>query len=162
MTEAKMAAETKHVFEIYIKTTPEKLWQALTDGEVTKNYYFGSQVKSDWKAGSKYEYLGAENRPNSESKAMIDGEILESDPPQRLVMTFNPLWFESGSASYPTSRVTYEITQLGEACRLSLVHDQLEAGHPLTQEFFGGWSNILSALKTWLETGEPLVVGEKQ
>jgi uncharacterized protein YndB with AHSA1/START domain len=163
MTETKMAETPKHVFEIYIRTTPEKLWQALTDGEMTKNYYFGSRAQSDWKAGSKYQYFGAESRPDSESTPMIDGEILESDPPRRLVMSFNPLWAGGGQAvDYQTSRVTYEITQMGEACKLSLVHDQLEAGHPLTQEFFGGWSNILSALKTWLETGEPLVVGEKQ
>jgi uncharacterized protein YndB with AHSA1/START domain len=157
MTETKMAESPKHVFEIYIRTTPEKLWQALTEGEMTKNYYFGSTVKCDWKTGSKYEYLGAESRPGSENTTLIDGEILEIDPPRRMVMTFNPLFFGEG-VEYPTSRVTYEITQMGEACKLSLVHDQLEAGNPLTQEFFGGWSNILSALKTYLETGERLVV----
>ncbi len=158
MTEAKMAEQPKHVFEIYIRTTPEKLWQALTDGEMTQNYYFGSRVSSGWKAGSKYQYLGAENRPGAENTALIDGEILESDPPRRLVMSFNPLWGGEEMAGYPTSRVTYEITQMGQACKLTLVHDELTAGHPLTQEFFGGWSNILSALKTYLETGEPLVV----
>ena len=157
MTETKMAESPKHVFEIYIRTTPEKLWQALTDGDMTQKYYFGSRVRSDWTQGSRYEYLGAEHRPGSENTPLIDGEILEIEPPRRLVMTFNPMFFGEG-VEYPLSRVSYEITQMGEACKLSLVHDQLDAGNPLTKEFFGGWSNILSALKTYLETGEPLVV----
>jgi uncharacterized protein YndB with AHSA1/START domain len=158
MTEAKMAEQPKHVFEIYIKTTPEKLWQALTDGSVTPNYYYGSRVSSDWKPGSKYEYIGAAHKPGTEDTAMIAGEILEIDPPRRLVMSFQPVWGGEEVTSYPESRVTWEIAPAGEACKLTLVHDELTAGNPLTKEFFTGWSCILSGLKTFLETGEPLVI----
>lgn len=152
MAEAAQAQETKHVFEVYIKTTPEKLWQALTDGALTRQYYFGTSVTSDWKAGSEYKYL------TSEDASMVDGKVIESDPPKILVTTFNPRWSPDGEVDYPESRVTFEITEMGDACRLSLVHDRLTAGHPLTKEFHSGWSQILSGLKTLLETGKPLTV----
>lgn len=155
MAEAAQAQETRHVFEVFIRTTPEKLWQALTDGDLTRQYYFGTSVSSDWKAGSAYSYVAPDGT------LMVDGKVTESDPPKRLVTTFNPRWSPEGEVNYPESRVTFEITPMGEACRLSLVHDELTAGHPLTQEFRAGWSQILSGLKTLLETGKPLTVTPK-
>lgn len=152
MAEAKIAETTKHVFEVYIKTTPEKLWQALTDGSMTEKYYYGSRAESDWRSGSGYKYLSADG------SVLLDGEVLESDPPRRLVTTFNARWSPEGDGGYPVSRVTYEITSTGEVCKLTLVHEDLAAGNPMTDGIFRGWSEILSGLKTLLETGEPLVI----
>jgi len=144
---------TRHVFEVYIKTTPEKLWQALIDGSMTEKYYYGSRVESDWKNGSSYKYIGGDGT------TLIDGTVIESDPQRRLVTTFNPHWsLDEDNSVYPESRVTFEITPAGEACKLTIVHDELVAGNPMTDGFFGGWSEIISGLKTLLETGEPLVI----
>lgn len=153
MAEAKTAETTKHVFEVYIKTTPEKLWQALTDGTMTEKYYYGSRAESNWQNGSSYKYLG------SDGVALIDGTVIESDPPRRLVTTFNPHWSPDDDGVYPESRVTFEITQTNGVCKLTLVHDELTPGNPMTDGIFRGWSEILSGLKTLLETGEPLITG---
>lgn len=152
MAEAKAAETTKLVMDIFIKTTPEKLWSALTDGKITQKYYFNSIAESTWEKGADYKYC------DTDGKELIVGEVLESDPPRRLVTSFNPLWCEGEEVKMPTSRVTYEITQMGEACRLSLVHDELVAGDPNNEGFREGWASILSGLKTLLETGEPLAI----
>lgn len=152
MAETKTAETTKHVFEVYIKTTPERLWQALTDGSMTEKYYYGSRAESDWRNGSGYKYLSADGN------ILLDGTVLESDPPRRLVTTFNPRWDPENTTDYPESRVTFEITPNGDVCKLTLVHEELAAGNPMTDGIFRGWSEILSGLKTLLETGEPLIV----
>lgn len=143
---------TQHIFVIYIETTPEKLWQAITDGRMTSKYYFGTSVESDWKEGSDYRYL------DHEANVLVDGTVIESDPPRRLVTTFNPRWGEEVTSDFPESRVSYEIEQLGEVCKLTLTHSDLAVGNSLTEGFFDGWSQILSGLKTLLETGSPLAV----
>jgi uncharacterized protein YndB with AHSA1/START domain/DNA-binding transcriptional ArsR family regulator len=136
------------VFEIYIKTTPERLWEAITDTELRRKYNFGVGVESDWTPGSHYEG----SHPTA-SGALVEGENLEVDPPRRLVQSFNALWGES-VAKEATSRVTYEIEAVGDSCRLTVTHDQLREG--ANDELFGGWPMILSGLKTLLETGETL------
>jgi uncharacterized protein YndB with AHSA1/START domain len=88
---------------------------------------------------------------------MIAGEVLESDPPKRLVTTFKPLWTQ-GEAS-PVSKVTFEIAAEGELCKLTLIHDDLEPGSEMTASFANGWALILSGLKTLLETGVPMPAG---
>lgn len=155
MAEAKAVETTKLVLEVYIRSTPEQIWNALTDGEVTPNYYYGSKVESDWRSGSPYRYIGMEGND------LIDGQVIEADPPRKLVTTFHPVWCASDDDPGHTSRVTYLIEQMGEACKLRLVHDELPLGDPMNDEFFGGWSSILSGLKTYLETGEPLIVTPK-
>lgn len=155
MAEARQAETTKHVFEVYINTTPEKLWHALTDGSMTEKYYYGTRAESDWKDGSAYKYVGADGA------ALIDGKVIESVPLQKLVTTFNPHWDPSLEGKISESRVTFEIEQLGEACKLTLVHDDLIVGDPLTEGVFRGWSEILSGLKTLLETGKPLAITPK-
>ncbi|MGB7068669.1 MAG: SRPBCC domain-containing protein [Pyrinomonadaceae bacterium] len=151
MAEAK-AVETKNqIFEVYIRTTPEKLWRALTDGAMTEKYYYGTRVESDWQNGSAYSYR------TPDGGNMLDGTVLESDPPRRLVMTFNPHWMPD-AGEFPESKVTYEISPAGEACKLTLIHEDLVAGNPMTDGIQRGWSEILSCLKTFLETGEPLNV----
>jgi uncharacterized protein YndB with AHSA1/START domain len=135
------------VFEIYIKTTPERLWEAITDGEMRKKYSFGVGTESDWTEGSEYK---------SGVPGVVDiagGENLEVDPPRRLVQSFKALWSEDVERE-GTSRVTWEIEPVGDSCRLSVTHDQL--GEDANNELYGGWPMILSGLKTLLETGEQL------
>jgi len=136
------------VFEIYIKTTPERLWQAITDSELRARYNFGMAVSSDWTPGSPYTASHA-----AAHMKLLEGENLEVDPPRRLVQSFNALWGE-GVRAEPTSRVTWEIEQVEDSCRLRVIHDQLQDG--ANEELFGGWPMILSGLKTLLETGEDL------
>jgi len=136
------------VFEIYIRTTPERLWEAITDGEMRSKYNFGTRVSSDWTPGSRYEM----RHPNANG-ALGEGENLEIDPPRRLVQSMVALWSEEVK-SEGTSRVTWEIEPIGDSCRLTVTHDQLREG--ANNELYGGWPMILSGLKTWLETGELL------
>jgi uncharacterized protein YndB with AHSA1/START domain/DNA-binding transcriptional ArsR family regulator len=139
------------VYEIYIRTTPERLWQALTDGELTKHYYYGTSVRSDMTVGSPFRYF------DSDDNVLLDGEILDADPPRRLVTSFTALWSPDVAAD-PPSRLTWEIEPMGAACRLRMVHDELAPDSATFHEVAGGWSHILSGLKTLLETGEPLVI----
>jgi uncharacterized protein YndB with AHSA1/START domain len=134
------------VFEIYIKTTPERLWEAITDPEMRSKYNFGVRVNTDWTPGSRYE-MAAGDIPLGE------GENLEVDPPRRLVQSFVALWSEDVK-SEGTSRITWEIEPVGDSCRLTVTHDQLREG--AHGELYGGWPMILSGLKTLLETGELL------
>jgi uncharacterized protein YndB with AHSA1/START domain len=136
------------VFEIYIKATPERLWQAITDSEMRRQYNFGVGVKSDWTPGSRYEM----SHPAAPTP-LGEGENLEVDPPRRLVQSFTALWSDDVK-SEGTSRVTWEIEQVGDSCRLTVTHDQLR--EDANDELYGGWPQILSGLKTLLETGETL------
>ena len=136
------------VFEIYIKTTPERLWEAITDAEMRAKYSFGVGTRSDWAPGSRYEavHRGA-------GLTIAEGENLEVDPPRRLVQSFNALWSDEVKDE-GTSRVTWEIEQVEDSCRLTVTHDELREG--ANAELYGGWPMILSGLKTLLETGEEL------
>jgi uncharacterized protein YndB with AHSA1/START domain/DNA-binding transcriptional ArsR family regulator len=136
------------VFEIYIKTTPERLWQAIVDPELRAKYNFGVGVTSDWTPGSRYTSVHP-----SAGVALAEGENVEVDPPRRLVQTFTALWAEEVKAE-GASRVTWEIQQVEDSCRLTVVHDQL--GEGANNQLYGGWPMILSGLKTLLETGEEL------
>jgi uncharacterized protein YndB with AHSA1/START domain len=135
------------VFEVYIKTTPERLWEAITDEEMRSKYSFGVGTVSDWTEGSEYR---------SSVPGVIEiaaGENVEVDPPRRLVQTFTALWSDEVRGE-GASRVTWEIEPVGSSCRLRVTHDQLSAG--ANNELYGGWPMILSGLKTLLETGEQL------
>ncbi len=140
--------QMEKVFEIYIRTTPELLWEAITDPEIRRKYHFGAAVESDWTEGSPY-LLGhpAADRP------LMEGENIVVDRPGRLVQTMRALWGADAERA-GTSRVTWEIEQVGDSCRLTVIHDQLQPDAPA--ELYGGWPMILSGLKTWLETGETL------
>ena len=135
------------VFEIYIKTTPERLWEAITDDEMRRRYSFGVGVRSDWTPGASIEMLSAGGF------AINEGEILEVEPPLRLVHSFRALWSDEVKGE-GTSRVTWEIEPVGDSCRLTVTHDQLR--EDASSELYGGWPMILSGLKTLLETGERL------
>lgn len=135
------------VFEIYIKTTPARLWEAITDPEQRAKYSFGVGTRSDWTVGSRYEA----SVPGVVEIAA--GENLEVEPPQRLVQTFTALWSDEVRA-VGESRVTWEIEPVGGSCRLTVTHDRLPAD--ANAEVYGGWPMILSGLKTLLESGELL------
>jgi uncharacterized protein YndB with AHSA1/START domain len=143
----RLEATMEKVFEIYIKTTPERLWEAITDPVLRAQYSFGVGVESEWTIGSRYEANAAGGL------AIAEGENLEVDPPRRLVQSFNALWSDEVKAE-GTSRVTWEIEPIADSCRLTVTHDQLREG--ANDELYGGWPMILSGLKTLLETGEKL------
>jgi DNA-binding transcriptional ArsR family regulator/uncharacterized protein YndB with AHSA1/START domain len=136
------------VFEIYIKTTPDRLWEAITTEEIRRKYNFGVGVRSDWQPGSHYDSF----HPGA-GISIAEGENLEVDPPRRLVQSFTALWSDDVK-SEGTSRVTWEIEQVEDSCRLTVTHDELREG--ANNEIYGGWPMILSGLKTLLETGELL------
>lgn len=150
-----MADSLKHEYHIWIQTTPEKLWEALVNPDLTVQYFHGTRVQSDWKPGSPYTYTmedGAE---------ALTGEVLELDPPRRLVTTFAVRYDPEAHGDRP-SRLTWEIEPMGPACHLSLVHDDFDSE---TRTYLGvnhpaGWHQILSGLKTLLETGKPLVISQ--
>jgi uncharacterized protein YndB with AHSA1/START domain len=136
------------IFEIYIRTTPERLWEAITDPVIRAKYHFGAGVESDWTPGSRYLLM----HPGSDGP-LAEGDNLVVNPPRRLVQTMHTLWSEEAERE-GTSRVTWEIEPIGDSCRLTVTHDQLSADAP--PELYGGWPMILSGLKTWLETGQSL------
>jgi uncharacterized protein YndB with AHSA1/START domain/DNA-binding transcriptional ArsR family regulator len=136
------------VFEIYIRTTPERLWEAITDPDVRARFHFGNRIESDWQPGSTYTIT----HPNA-PVTLMDGHNVEVEPPRRLVQTLVAHWSDEVEAVGPT-RVTWEIEPVGDSCRLTLVHDELPPD--ADAELYGGWPMVLSGLKTWLETGEEL------
>jgi len=140
--------QVEKVFEIYIRTTPERLWAAITDGETRAKYQFGMRIKSDWTPGSRFEMT----HPGAPG-LLGEGENLEIDPPRRLVQRMTALWGEDVKSEGPT-RVTWEIEPVGDSCHLTVTHDELREG--ANSQLYGGWPMILSGLKTWLETGDLL------
>jgi uncharacterized protein YndB with AHSA1/START domain len=135
------------VFEIYIKATPERIWEAITDPEQRAKYSFGVRVDSEWTTGSTYR-AGAPG-----GFVISEGENLLVERPRLLVQSFTALWSDDVKAQGST-RVTWEIEQVGDSCRLTVVHDRLPES--ANAELYGGWPMILSGLKTLLETGERL------
>jgi uncharacterized protein YndB with AHSA1/START domain/DNA-binding transcriptional ArsR family regulator len=136
------------VFEIYIKTTPERVWAAITNPELRSKYSFGVGVHSDWTPGSSYK-----GTTPMAPTPIVEGKNLEVDPPRRLVQSYHALWSDEVKAE-GTSRVTWEIEQIRDSCRLTVTHDQLS--DDANAELYGGWPMILSGLKTLLETGQTL------
>jgi uncharacterized protein YndB with AHSA1/START domain/DNA-binding transcriptional ArsR family regulator len=147
-----MTAKPIHQMQIFIRTSPEKLWTALTDGRLTEQYYMQTRVESTWQPGAPYHYY------TRDGGVMIDGVVEKSEPPRRLVTTFNALWMPESERG-ETTRVTFEIEPVGAACKLTMTHEGLTPDAPLTLGIRTGWAQILSSLKSLLETGEPLELG---
>ncbi len=143
-----LEASMEKMFEIYIRTSPERLWEAITDPETRARYQFGARVESDWTSGSSYQ-VTHDKAPGP----LVEGENLEIDAPRRLVQSYHAVWGEDVAAE-GTSRVTWEIEPVGDSCRLTVTHDQLRPD--ADEHLYGGWPMILSGLKTWLETGQEL------
>jgi uncharacterized protein YndB with AHSA1/START domain len=147
-------SKAEFVYVSYIATTPEKLWEALTQGEFTQKYWFGRRIESDWRIGSPVRFFDG-----ASSNLTDSGVVLESDPPRRLSYTFRNE-FDSEAQKLGYSRVTFSIEPRDEAVKLTLIHDEL-LNEELAIAFREGWSPILSSLKTFLETGKPLPVRRK-
>jgi uncharacterized protein YndB with AHSA1/START domain len=146
------------VYEIYIKTTPERLWQAITDPALRARYSFGVAVHSEWTPGSRY-HARTTDATVSPGIEIAEGENIEVDPPRRLVQTFRALWSDAARDD-GYSRVTWEIEPIGDSCRLTVTHDHLRT--EANPELYGGWPMVLSGLKTLLETGEMLTTPGSQ
>ena len=139
------------VFQIYIQTNPEKLWQALTDPDLTQHFYHGTRVDvQNWQAGEKHRYTSADGKT-----VVADGELLEVEPPVLLVLTFHPLWEPTIAAEEPV-QITWEIEPAGEACRLTVTLEASAAEAKMLHQANDSMPLHLSRLKTLLETGSPL------
>jgi uncharacterized protein YndB with AHSA1/START domain/DNA-binding transcriptional ArsR family regulator len=145
------ATKPRQVYEVFIKAEPERVWEGITRPEFTARYFYDSHVRSSLEPGSPFEYLFADGQVG------VDGEVLEAVPPRRLVHTWRSLYDPRLAADAP-SRVTWEIEPTeGGVCKLTVVHDGFETENATFQEVAGGWSLVLSGLKTLLETGEPML-----
>jgi uncharacterized protein YndB with AHSA1/START domain len=150
--EVDMSSAPRHVYEVFIRTTPERLWQAITDPAFTRLYFHEQTVESTWQEGAGYRHRGPDGT------LRIEGTIVAIDPPRRLVQTFSCPAKPETRGDRP-SRVTWLIERQGEVCKLTLTHDNFD-GETATFHGVGrGWSPILSGLKTLLETGKPLALG---
>jgi len=142
-----MTAQTTQIYQLFIRATPEQVWNAITKPEFTTRYFFASRIEME--DGRRRAY-----GPNGELWG--DSAILEEDPPRRLVHEWQGL-YDPELAAEETSRVTWEIEpQDGGITKLTLVHDQLEGAPKTAESVAGGWMLVLSGLKTLLETGRPL------
>ncbi len=152
MTEAisKAIPESRLVFQIYIRATGEKVWEAITKTEFRRQYFYGSTIDSDFRPGSPLRSL------SPEGELWGDDVVLECDPPHLLSHTWRSLW-DAEAADEPESRVTWRVEpQDDEVCKLTVVHDRLEASPATARGVSGGWAFIISGLKSVVETGEPL------
>ena len=141
-------ARSTFVYVTYIRTTPDKLWSALTDGEFMKQYWFGNHSESQWTVGSPWKIVSVEG-------AILDtGEIVEADPPRRLVIR----WHNQAKPELRAegdSRCTIELEPSGAAVKLSITHTIERAPSKLIDAVSGGWPKVISNLKSLLETGSP-------
>jgi uncharacterized protein YndB with AHSA1/START domain len=146
-----MTAQATQVYSVFVRTTPEQLWDAITKPEFTSKYFYGSVIESTWEQGAPYTGWASDR-----SQQYVDGEVIEASPPRKLVTTWRAL-YDPDTAAEPYSRVTWEIEPAGEGVtKLTVIHDELEASPKTAENVAGGWSYVLSGLKTLLETGEPL------
>ncbi|AKI00700.1 hypothetical protein IMCC20628_01995 [Hoeflea sp. IMCC20628] len=146
--------KTSFVYVTYIRSTPEKVFEAITRPEIASRYW-GHENVSDWKPGSRWEHV----RANDERTVELVGEVIETSPPSRLVIS----WANASQASEPRahSRVTFEIVEYETMVRLTVSHDELEAGSGMANGISKGWPVVLSSLKSYLETGTPIDVFAK-
>ena len=152
MTTMTETSVTTQVYRVFIKATPEAIWEAITRPEFTARYFHGSLVESTRLQGASYQGYSPDR-----SQLWVDGVVVEVDPPRKLQHTWRSL-YEPESAAEPPSRVTWEIEpQEGSFSLLTVVHDELEDSPKTAASVSGvGWMLVLSGLKTLLETGKPL------
>ena len=144
-------SKPEFVYVIYIQAPQAKVWEALTNGEHTRHFW-SRYVQSDWRQGSRVEFLRADK-----SKLSHDGEVLEIDPPNRLVMTFD---VSAEGMAEPPSRVTYELSEQHGATKLVVIHDGFAPDSRVLPAISGGWPQILSSMKTYLESGAAMRMTE--
>lgn len=150
-TETVAAAKPRQVYELFIKATPERVWEGITSEEFTSRYFHSTRVESDLKPGSPFLY-----HSDDRSAVLVEGEVIESDPPRRLVTSWHMLYDPALKAD-PPSRVTWELEAVADGLtKLTVIHDGFESETETYRQTAGGWMWILSNLKTLLETGDTL------
>jgi len=142
---------TSFLYVTYIRSTPEKVFEAITRPDIARRYW-GHENVSDWKPGSKWEHV----RANDQRKVELVGKVIEVSSPSRLVIS----WANASQASDQSahSRVTFEVEEYEEMVKLTVTHDELEAGSGMAKGISKGWPVVLSSLKSYLETGRALDV----
>jgi uncharacterized protein YndB with AHSA1/START domain len=149
-----MTEQSTQVYSLFIRATPEQVWDAITKPEFTTKYFYGSVLDSTYEPGASYTGWSADR-----SVQYVDGEIVEATPPAKLVTKWRATW-DPETAAEPFSRVSWEIEPAGDGVvKLTVVHDELEDAPKTAEQVAGGWSFILSGLKSVLETGEGLSLG---
>ena len=141
-----------HVYSVYIQAPPERVWRAITDGDETARYYYGTRVGSTWEPGAALTYA------YPDGSIAADGTILDADPPKRLRISFHARWDPEIEAEGPVEQA-WVLESRGEATQLTVTTSGLKPGSRTTAEFEGGIVYIVSGLKTLVETGQPMVVG---
>ena len=158
-------SDTEFVYVTYIASTPEEIWKAITDANISQRYWGNANV-SQWKPGSPWKHVGGASKDT-----LIQGEVVESVPPRRLVVTWAAPADAGNKAA--TSRVTFTLERVSNdqrrahhlvekgaanMVRLTVVHDRLQPGSEMARGITDGWPRVLSSLKSFLETGRPLNV----
>ena len=141
-----------HVYTVFIKAAPERVWRAITDGNDTSRYYFGTRVASDWSPGSAISYAYPDGR------LAADGEVIAIEPGRSVTMSFHPRWSPEIDAGGPI-RMTWSVEEEEDGGSRLTVTTAIVPGSPADTEFRDGIAYIVSGLKTLVETGEPLAVG---
>jgi uncharacterized protein YndB with AHSA1/START domain len=142
-----MSDKPNFVYVIYIASTPEKVFAALTDSEQSARYWFGYRVTSEWKVGAPFALM-------KDGKRWDTGTVLEYDPPRRLAYTFHPE--HDGLDNERPSRATFDLEEINGQVKLTLIHDDFDDGSEVLPKVSVGWPAVLSSLKSLLETGKEL------
>jgi uncharacterized protein YndB with AHSA1/START domain len=140
----------KLVYSTYIRTTPKKLWEAITKPEFTRQYWGGGSNVSDWKKGAAWQHM---NEDKGEEVCCVGGKVLESIPSKRLVLT----WADPDAKS-DKSKVTFDIEAIEDMVCLTVTHGSFKDGSTMVRKVSWGWPRVLSSLKSFLETGKGLNV----
>jgi uncharacterized protein YndB with AHSA1/START domain/DNA-binding transcriptional ArsR family regulator len=138
------------VYSVWIRAPREKVWDAITNPEFTRRYFYGSEPSSTWKPGARLLWT-----ENGSGRPLVDGEVVECDPPRRLVHTWIVRYDEELGKEGP-SRVTWDLEEKDGLTVLTATHDEFPAGSKVYDNVAGGWPFVLSGLKTLVETGAPL------
>jgi len=147
------AAESRFVYVTYIRTTPDRLWSALTTPEFMRQYWFGCHIETQWKRGSPWRLQFKDGR------VADAGTIVEIDPPKRLVLEWRNEWSPELNAE-GNARCTMELEPSDGVVKLTVTHEMARTGSKLIEAVGGGWPKILSNLKSLLETGEVVMKGK--
>jgi DNA-binding transcriptional ArsR family regulator/uncharacterized protein YndB with AHSA1/START domain len=145
-----------HVYSVLIRATPDRIWRAITDGVETERYYYNTRVDSDWSKGGRVVYAYADGT------VAADGEVVDIDPGRFVTMTFHARWSPEIEAEGPV-RMTWQIDPAGpEVSKLTVTTSGMREGGVVQGEFVGGIVYIMSGLKTYLETGQPMAAAEAE
>ncbi|MGE0599811.1 MAG: ArsR/SmtB family transcription factor [Dehalococcoidia bacterium] len=144
----------KHIYDVYIRATPERVWEAITRGDQTVAWFHETTLTGELKPGAPFQLV------SREGDSAVDGEVLEIDPPRRFVHTWKANWGPDFANDRP-SRVTWELTPMGETTRLRLTHDDFDGETVTYKSISQGWAPLLNSLKSFIETGEPLEIAEE-